>query len=268
MKWVPQFVDVDPLTGAAQQKDQQLIASTADLAALDCGLRIAEAWSGEVVVASVGPAQVEPMLRSTIAAGASRAVRCDAPLEISSEHVAAALVEAFAGCVVIICGDKSIDRGSGSVPAFLAAKINAAQALGVVDLKIERTGSVQVERRLGAGMRECLRVRTPAVISVEAVTAQQRRSSLAAVLRALDEPIERITLPLALNRAAHAVRVKPGRPRSRVTTVPDPTVSTRERMLAITGMLTERARPQLLKLTPSEAADRILAQLRAWGYLE
>lgn len=272
LKWVAQFVEVDPLTGAvraaAHGKEQLQTASAADLSALEHGLRLAEEWSGEVVAASVGPPGVEPLLRAALAAGANSAVRCDLPLDIPSESVAAALAEAFKGFDLIICGDKSLDRGSGSVPAFLAAKLNAAQALGLVELVPEDKGCIKVERRLGAGLRERLRVRVPAVISVEGSTARQRRASLTAVLRSLDAPIAQISVPSVSAHAAPIGRVKPGRPRSRVTPVPDSTVPTRERMLAITGMLSERARPQVLKLTPPEAADRILAQLRAWGYLE
>jgi hypothetical protein len=49
---------------------------------------------------------------------------------------------------------------------------------------------------------------------------------------------------------------------------PPADLSARERILALTGALTEREPPQLLVLEPDAAADRILDQLRAWGYVE
>jgi hypothetical protein len=43
--------------------------------------------------------------------------------------------------------------------------------------------------------------------------------------------------------------------------------SARERIVALTGVLTDREPPQRLVLDPPAAADRIIAQLRSWGYL-
>ena len=59
-------------------------------------------------------------------------MRIDAPATSPSAAVAPALAAVAAGRDWVVCGDVSADRGSGSVPAFLAAELDAAQALGLV----------------------------------------------------------------------------------------------------------------------------------------
>jgi hypothetical protein len=44
--------------------------------------------------------------------------------------------------------------------------------------------------------------------------------------------------------------------------------SARERILALTRALVDRTPPELVTLDPAAAADRVLAQLRTWGYLD
>jgi electron transfer flavoprotein beta subunit len=44
--------------------------------------------------------------------------------------------------------------------------------------------------------------------------------------------------------------------------------SPRERILDLTGALVDRTPPEQVVLDPASAADRILSQLRTWGYLD
>jgi hypothetical protein len=62
-------------------------------------------------------------------------------------------------------------------------------------------------------------------------------------------------------------RVAPYRPRARVLPGADPTLPARERVLALTQVLGRRRAAETVVLDPAAAADRILDQLRAWGYL-
>ena len=105
-----------------------------------------------------GPPAADAVLREALAAGATGAVRVDLAADAPSEAVAAALAAApgrrAASCW---CGDLSADRGSGSVPAYLAARLGAAQALGLVAVELGPPGSIAALRRLDGGRRERLR---------------------------------------------------------------------------------------------------------------
>ncbi|HET6774593.1 MAG TPA: mycofactocin-associated electron transfer flavoprotein beta subunit [Acidimicrobiales bacterium] len=294
LKWVERRPEIDPLTGEVGTDARTSGGSEADQSALEWGLRLGEAWGGEVVAVTAGTADAEPVLRDALAAGADRAVRVDLPAGAASAAVAAGLAEALAGAAAVVCGDWSLDRGSGSVPAFLAARMGAAQALGLVAVELELPGSgatargsgasgpargdardgrggqvLRVERRLDGGRRERLTVTAPMVLSVEG-RDRLRRADLDGLLRARTAPIERVAAPAAVAAVSTDVpplRTGPYRPRPRV--LPPPAGgSARERILALTGALVDRTPPELVTLDPASAADRLLAQLQSWGYLD
>lgn len=278
LKWVDRRPEIDPLTGRVSQDERSFGASPADQAALAWALRLASAWTAEVVAVTVGPAGAEAVLREALAVGATRAIRIwsdgvvvpgqSAEGAPASEQVAASLASVAGRADVVLCGDWSLDRGSGSVPSFLAAELGASQALGLVGIDVLAPGDLRVERRLDRGRREVLAVRSPAVVSVEGATAVLPRASLPATLAAARVPIE--LLPLAaVPSLAGAVRVErrgPYRPRPRVLPGPagdDP----RQRILHLVGGDRDRTPPRTLVADPMTAAAAIHDQLAAWGLL-
>jgi electron transfer flavoprotein beta subunit len=262
--------EVDPLSGAVAETDARFAGvSPADQAALEIALRLAEAWEGDVVAVTAGPPRADAALRDCLAAGASSAVRADVGADASSRAVAAALAAQLTDADLVCCGDWSLDRGSGSVPAFVAEELDAAQALGLVAVEPgPAAGVLDVERRLDQGRRERLRVATPAVLSVEAGCARLRRAGLAAVLAARAAAIEVASPPAVPPDPVRVVSTGPYRPRTRVLSPPSPELDARGRILALTGALSDREPPRTLVLGPDEAADALLDQLRAWGYLD
>jgi len=241
--------------------------SAADEAALEVALRLAAATGDEVVTVTVGGPPAERGLRAAVAAGATRAMRIDAPEALTGSAVAAALAGVAAGARWIVCGDVSADRGTGSVPAFLAAELDAAQALGLVSVEAEGGDRVRVVRRLDGGRREVLDATPPAVLSVEGAVGRLRRASLAAELDARDVKIDVVPGPAGPVEAA--ARVAPYRPRARQRPAPagDPLARVRELTATATGD-GGPAHPEVVTLDPPAAAARILAALRDWGYLD
>jgi len=274
MKWVPLHVEVDPLSGAVDADARFAGASAADRAALEWALSLAADTGGQVIVATAGPAEADALLRDALACGAARAVRVDAPLGSSSDVVAGVLAGALGVTDLVCTGDHSLDRGSGSVPAFLAAELGCAQALGLVRVELEPAGSsgssitVRATRRLDHGRREVLAVAGPAVLSFEGGTAELRRAPLAAVLSARSATIEVVPWTGEPEPRVRITRRAPYRPRPRALPAPAAGLTPRERVLSLTGALSERTPPQTIVATTDEAATLILDQLRTWGYLE
>jgi electron transfer flavoprotein beta subunit len=264
LKWADHKPDVDPLTGAVRTDWRTSGMSDADRAALEWALRLGSVWGEPVAAATCGPPAADAVLVEALSAGAGSAVRVDLATGAPSDVVAASLAGVLAPAPgAVLCGVWSLDRGSGSVPAFLAAELGAAQALGLVSLE-PAEGALLAERRLDRGARERLRVPLPAVCSVEAGSARLRRATLPGVLgtaRAQIEVVPGPTMPVA-----GPVRTAPFRPRAKE--LPAPAFpSARERVLALTGVLSDREPPHTLVLPPDQAADELLARLGAWGYL-
>lgn len=275
MKWVPRRIVVDPTTASFEIDPRTFGPSPADTAALEVALLLASEDDDAVTVVCAGPEASDAMLRDALAMGASSAVRCPAEASAGSAEVARALALVCAEADLVLCGDHSTDRGSGSVPAFIAAELDAVQVLGVVGLQqIERqaTGGLVAERRLDRGRRALLRVSFPAVVSVEGATTidgvpvSQRRASLSGVVAAKGAVIEigpavkrRVSLPTSAVRAH--------RPRTRVRSAPADAAA-HVRILDITKATESRNPPKTLHLDPGEAAEATIEALRGWGYFE
>jgi len=271
LKAAPRRVDVDPLTGAVTAGHQPPALAPADLAAVETALRLAASWdAAAVTVATAGPPESEAALREALGMGAAHAVR----LALDAGAVpggpgavrttARALATAFADCDVVVCGDTSVDGGTGAVPALLAAELGVAQCLGLVAVVAGKPGEVIVERRLDAGRRERARVRAPMVVSVEPGAARPRRGALRTVLSAGAAPIEVREAP---RPPEETVRFRPYRPRPRALPGPDPELAPLDRVEHLVGTLADREPPRRVDAAPADAAREIVDQLRTWGYL-
>lgn len=265
MKWVDRRPAVDPLSGEVTTDPRSSGPSDADRAALEWGLRLGAEWGWPVTVATVGSPATEPMLKEALATGARRAVRVDADPERPSEQVARLLATVVRGAGLVLCGDWSLDRGSGSVPAFLAAELGARQGLGLVAITSDAPGELRAERRLDGGRREILRLAAPAVASVEGSTAELRRAPLEGVIAARDAVVEVVPAGPAHPGGALPPQTVPYRPRPRVLPAPDPALPARRRVEALLGAgTTPKAPPKTVVLSPAEAVEEILARLREW----
>jgi electron transfer flavoprotein beta subunit len=274
LKWVDLRPEVDPLDAHVRTDPRTAGLSAADAAALEWAMRAGHRWDRPVLAATAGPPEADRVLRDAVAVGAAGAVRVDLPTSASSAVVAAALaaVLASAGVTSVWCGDHSLDRGSGAVPAFLAAELGLAQVLGLVDVELgAQPGLVTGWRRLDRGRREHVRLDGSGVLSVEGSTARLRRAALGAVMTSGRAPVEVVSPAPALSdgtAVADGHLLRPFRPRARV--LPGPTgASALDRVRALTESVAAGSHSrELVVLDPAAAADRIVDALAAWGYRE
>jgi electron transfer flavoprotein beta subunit len=261
---------VDPLTGAVVRDPRLAALSAADQAALEHALVLAEAWGARVLALSAGGPEADGPLREALALGAE-VRRVDLPSAYLDDLVcdelalAKALVRALGDerPDLVLCGERSADRGTGALPAFLAHELGVVQAPGLVSLGLQGTDLV-AERRLDHGRREQMRVPLPAVCSVEA-GVRLRRAGLAAALAAGEAPVPVVTASLPAT-AVRVVQARPARPRPRH--VPAPTGTARERLLALTGALLSHDPPTVVgPVDAADAADVLLEFLARHGYL-
>lgn len=309
MKWVSLRPEVNPLTGSVTTDDRWAGASPADLAALETALQVADhivafGWQRnqvQVTVATVGPTEASGLLKDSLSCGASNAVRIEPGLrdgeQPTSRAVAGALTDVFTGFDLVLCGDWSLDRGSASVPVFLAAGLGVDEACGLVKVELVHVELVkdelaqnepaqndgvqpsgvpastsvqvelQVERRLDGGRRERLVVRGPAVLSVEGLVARIRRATLSGLLTAQTAPIDvrRPTKPMVSGEpGVRFERTVAFRPPAPFYASPSPQDSPLSRVADLMGVSTTRVPPARLELDPDAAADLIIERVRAF----
>ncbi len=237
--------------------------SSADEAAIEMALRHGAAMHTSVIAVTVGGPAADRGLRDALACGATTAIRVDAPDDMDSASVAVALSPVVAHSAAVWCGDYSSDRGTGSVPAFLAGRLKRQQALGLVG--VEFSEPLRVTRRLDGGRREVLRVTGPAVLSVEGSVARLRRAPLRAALGAqVAEVLPFATASVPIGNEVAVVR--PYRPRARALAAPVGATAL-DRLRVLTDVSTAPQPGETIDADPAEAARRILEALADWGYL-
>jgi electron transfer flavoprotein beta subunit len=263
LKYVDLRPSTDPLTGMVTH-DPHGGLSASDQCALELALQIAESEQLPVRAVSAGGPAADAVLRQALEVGATEVLRVDMSPHASSADIAAALAVHVGDARFVLAGDHSLDRGSGSVPAFVAGHLEWAQVLGSAAVVVVADGSLHIERRLDRGRREKVVVSAPAVISVDGGLAPLRRAALPQVLRSTTAEIPVTRHPVEPEPG----RTQPFRPRPRVLNGPDAHLPTRQRLLTLSGALTVFDPPRVVVATPEEAADELFAFLVARGYLE
>src|SRR5260370_19240487 len=167
LSWSWRETEVDPLTGTVRANRRDRGPNESELAALEHALRLGEKWDARVVAASVAPAEADEMLRDALAAGSAQALPA-APAswtagprpaglvggeQESAAALAAALRQHYGVPDLVLCGDLAADRATGSVPPFLAASLNAEQALGCGRLGALGRPAPRGDRLLEGGRR-------------------------------------------------------------------------------------------------------------------
>lgn len=281
VQWVDLRPEIDLLHATVSTDPRRHGFSDADRAAFETALRLGEAWGTPVWLIGAAPSGADAALIELGASGADRIIRVDGVADdASAARVAAALAGQCGDAVGVVCGDYGLAGGSGAVPAMLAHELGAAQALGLVEVEVEvesvegestaQIGSKRVRavRRLDGGRRERVEVRAPFVISTEGAVATLRRGSLRRLAASSGVVVEVVSAGVApIERLPVVASTTVWRPRPRALPAPvadDP----HQRILALTGVLVDRTPPRRIELPPAEAADAIIEQLRAWGYLE
>ena len=184
---------------------------------------------------------------------------------MESAAVADALAPVVAHSTAVWCGDFSADRGTGSVPAFLAARLHRQQALGLI--AVEFGPPLRAIRRLDGGRREVLHVTGPAVLSVEGSVAGLRRAPLRAALASQTAEVLPYGTKQVPSGNTSVVSVRPYRPRARVLAPPAGDTAL-ERLRALTDASAAPQPGETVEASPADAARRIVEVLRDWGYLE
>jgi electron transfer flavoprotein beta subunit len=169
-----------------------------DAFSLEAALQLSEdGEEGEVLVATVGPAQAEEALLACLASGADRATRVWDPVLEGADPLAVAAVLAGLAATeapdLILCGAQSSDAANAATGVALAGLLDLAH-VAVVDA-IERDGDrLTVQRELEGGVVEVLRLSLPALLTVQTQINEPRRPTLRAIKQARAKPLATLEL--------------------------------------------------------------------------
>ncbi|HET9475571.1 MAG TPA: electron transfer flavoprotein subunit beta/FixA family protein, partial [Steroidobacteraceae bacterium] len=178
-----------------------------DQIAIEEALRIKEhGRADEVVVASIGPADLQATLRNALAMGAQRALHvvADSVLEpLANARVFLKLIEREQPFLVIL-GKQAIDDDNNQTGQMLAALWNRPQATFASKVELTET-TARVTREVDAGL-ETLDVDLPAVVTTDLRLNEPRFVKLPEIMKAKTKPLA--SIPLAELGVTAEVRVK------------------------------------------------------------
>lgn len=278
LKYVPDpnTVEVDPVTGAIDTRRLLSITNPADECALELALRL-QTEPGAVLALTAGPASADIALRHALAAGAARVIRvwddgwtATEPF-LTATLLASALRQGLPD--LVLCGARSVDRGTGEVPALLAEQLGWPVVVDVTRVELG-SGYALVQRRLGRGAREQVQVTLPAVIAVEPGIARLRHASLPAFMSAHRAAIP-LLRPADLGLSSAEMdfpalvlsATLPLRPRPRAIFTPDSARPPHERISQILSAGIPRKSATILEGPPDQMAATIVNFLRERGFL-
>jgi electron transfer flavoprotein beta subunit len=165
-----------------------------DEIAVEEALRLKEAGkAAEVVVVSIGPAQVSETLRTALAMGADRGVliKVDGVVEpLAVAKLLKGVVDAEQPGLVIM-GKQAIDDDCNQTGQMLAALTGWGQGTFASKVVIGE-GAVEVTREVDGGM-QTVALKLPAIVTTDLRLNEPRYASLPNIMKAKKKPIDEKT---------------------------------------------------------------------------
>ena len=274
----PGTVEVDASSGMIDPARTLHILNPADAAALELALRL-RSPRDSVTALTVGPAEAESVLRDSLAVGTDTVLRLWEEGRTATRPVVTAQLLASALRTeglpdLVVCGARTLARGSGKVPALIAEHLGWPVVTDILDFTLH-AARVRFQRRLARGGRSEGEVTLPAVLAVEAGTVALRYADLPGLMAARRAAIPVRHLPdLGLSPSdlrfpSSMIDVAmPPYPRPRAIFIPDPALAPHERTAQILSAGVARKEGRVIDGPPEAMADAILALLRERGLLE
>ncbi len=185
------------------------IINTFDEIAVEEAIRLKERGiASEIVLVSIGPADVRQRLEYALAMGADSAilVKHDGPVDSDLASRALAAVFKRGDYALVLMGKQAIDSDSGQTAQLLAARLNLPQACFASKVAIDG-GAAVVTREVDGGL-ETLKIPLPCVVSTDLRLNEPRYAALPNLMKAKKKPFEETSLE-ALGVAQEVkVRVK------------------------------------------------------------
>jgi electron transfer flavoprotein beta subunit len=163
--------------------------------AVEEAIRLKESGAaGEVVVVSIGSAEVVEQLRTALALGADRAIHIAGPNQLDSLDVAKVLkhlVDQESPDIVIL-GKQAIDSDNNQTGQMLAALTGMPQATFASKVSLQQ-GQLHVTREVDGGL-QTLALKLPAIVTTDLRLNEPRYATLPNIMKAKRKPLESINM--------------------------------------------------------------------------
>ncbi len=169
-----------------------------DEIAVEEAIRLKEAGvASEIVAVSIGVKQAQETLRTALAMGADRAILIVAAEDVHIDIEPLAVAKLLKAVIdeeapqIVLCGKQAIDNDMNATGQMLAALTGWAQATFASEVKVEGESAL-VTREVDGGL-QTIRVKMPAIITVDLRLNEPRYASLPNIMKAKKKPLDEKT---------------------------------------------------------------------------
>ncbi len=169
-----------------------------DEIAVEEAIRLKEAGTAEEVIAvSIGVKQSQETLRTALAMGADRAILITAADDVHTDIEPLAVAKLLKAVIdeeapgLVICGKQAIDNDMNATGQMLAALTGWAQATFASKLEINGD-TADVTREVDGGL-QTIKVKMPAIVTVDLRLNEPRYASLPNIMKAKKKPLDEKT---------------------------------------------------------------------------
>ncbi|NYS24179.1 electron transfer flavoprotein subunit beta/FixA family protein [Rhodobacteraceae bacterium 2376] len=169
-----------------------------DEIAVEEAIRLKEAGTvSEIVAVSIGVKQAQETLRTALAMGADRAILIVAADDVHTDIEPLAVAKLLKAVIdaedpgLVIAGKQAIDNDMNATGQMLAALTGWAQATFASELKVEGEHAL-VTREVDGGL-QTIKVKMPAIVTVDLRLNEPRYASLPNIMKAKKKPLEEKT---------------------------------------------------------------------------
>ncbi len=169
-----------------------------DEIAVEEAIRLKEAGKAEeIIVVSIGVKQAQETLRTALAMGADRAILIEASGDVNTDIEPLAVAKLLAAVVrqeapgLVLCGKQAIDNDMNATGQMLAALLGWSQATFISELSVDGD-TATVTREVDGGLQS-IRVKMPAIVTVDLRLNEPRYASLPNIMKAKKKPMEEKT---------------------------------------------------------------------------
>ena len=199
-------VSLDSATGNINRTGAPAVINPVDKNALEEALRIREKLSGKVIVLTMGPPQARKALEDALAMGADEAVHLCDPAFAGADTLATACalasgINRLGHVSLVLCGNATIDSGTGQVPVQVAEFLGLPCITAVDELTVQGEQSLVARRTWEHGYIK-VGVKLPAVV---AVTDQINQPHLPGVLDIMEATRKEIKEWCAADKSAECL---------------------------------------------------------------
>ena len=166
-----------------------------DEIAVEEAIRLREAGKAtEVIAVSIGVRQAQETLRTALAMGADRAILVIATEDVQQDIEPLAVAKILAGIVrdeapgLVLCGKQAIDNDMNATGQMLAALLGWSQATFASELSVDGDHAT-VTREVDGGLQS-IRVKMPAIVTVDLRLNEPRYASLPNIMKAKKKQLD------------------------------------------------------------------------------